>query len=162
MTRIPDERSILAVDPGDRGLAFVHFENGVLLDWGTCGRGRKELAVLDGMLDRFKADLLVLEDPDALRSERRARMRRVLRLMAKRAAERGVVVRKVSRYAIRRAWREQAKTNKHTVAAALVASFPEIGPYVPRKRRTWESEDPRTGVFDALALVLEGASVGTV
>jgi hypothetical protein len=161
MTRISDQRSILAVDPGDRGLAFVHFENGMLLDWGRRGSSGEELKVLDGMLDRFKADVLVLEDPDAPRSERRARMRRVLRLMAKRAAEKGVEVRRVSRYAVRRAWREQAKTNKHTVAAALAADFPEIGPYVPRQRRTWESEDPRTGIFDALVLVLEAASLST-
>jgi hypothetical protein len=156
MTRISDHRSILAIDPGSRGLAFVFFENGTLLDWGTRGRGRKELAVLDAMLARFKADLLVLEDPDAFGCERRARIRRLLGLMAKRAMERGVVVEKVSRYAVRRAWRERDKTNKHEVAAAIADMFPEIEPYVPRERRTWDSEDPRTGIFDAVSLVLEG------
>jgi len=155
MTRIFDHRSILAIDPDFRGVAFVFFENGMLLDWGTRGRGRNELEVLDEMLDRFQADVLVIEDGEALRSERRARMRRALRLMAKRAAARGIIVQKISRHEVRRSWRERDKTNKHDVAAAIAVSFPEIEPYVPRKRRTWDTEDPRTGVFDAMSLLLE-------
>lgn len=64
------------------------------MDWGTRGRGRNELQVLDELIDRLRADVLVLEDPDAIRCERRTRLRRVLRLMAERAESRGVSVKR--------------------------------------------------------------------
>lgn len=154
MTRIKDNRAVLAIDPGPRGVAFVFFENGTLLDWGTRGRGRKELQVLDEMLDRFKADVLVLEDPDALGCERRARWKHIVRRMAERASVRGVPVETVSRYVVRRVWAAMGQTNKHDVATAIVAMFPEMEPCVPRVRRKWDSEDPRAGVFDAFSLLL--------
>jgi len=154
MTRIMDNRAVLAIDPGPRGVAFVFFENGTLLDWGTRGRDRKELQVLDEMLDRFKADVLVLEDPDAFGCERRARWKCILRRMAGRARARGVAVETVSCYAVRSAWAADGKTNKHQVATAIAAMFPEMKPCMPRARRKWDSEDPRAGVFDAFSLLL--------
>jgi len=154
MTTIADNRAVLAIDPGPRGVAFVFFENGTLLDWGTRGRGRKELQVLDEMLDRFKADVLVLEDTDAFGCERRARWKHIVRRMVERASARGVPVETVSRYVVRRAWAAIGQTNKHEVATAIVAMFPEMEPCAPRVRRKWDSEDPRAGVFDAFSLLL--------
>lgn len=136
-------------------------EDGVLLDWGTRGRGRDERVVFQELLDRFRPDILVLEDGDAAGSEKRARMRHLLRTMARNASEHGITVRKVSRSAVRRSWAEQGHRNKRRVAMEIGVSFPEIAPYVPRQRRAWESEDPRAGVFDALSLVLYGTRVGS-
>lgn len=152
---------MLAIDPGPRGVAFVFFENGTLLDWGTRGRDRNELAVLDAMLDSFRADVLVLEDPDALACERRVRWKHILRRMAERALARRVVVEKVSRHAVHRAWATLGKTNKHQVATAIGAMFPEVTPCVPRMRRDWDSEDARTGVFDAFSLLLHARKTET-
>src|SRR5262249_9451761 len=114
MTEIRDKRAILAVDPGSRGVAFVFFENGKLLDWGTCGRDRDGLQVLGELIERLGANVLVLEDPDAIRCERRPRLQRVLRLMAERARSRGLAVTKVSRYSVRFAWKERGRTTKHS------------------------------------------------
>jgi 5S rRNA maturation endonuclease (ribonuclease M5) len=154
MTEIDDKRAILAVDPGTRDVAFVFFENGRLLDWGKRGRGRDELQVLDELIDRLRAEVLVLEDPDAIGCERRPRLRRVLRTMVERARSRGVAVKKVSRYSVRLSWREQGRTTKHTVGEAIATMFPEMAPFVPRARRRWDIEDPRSGVRDAFSLLL--------
>jgi hypothetical protein len=154
MTTIADNRAVLAIDPGPRGVAFVFFENGTLLDWGTRGRGRNELQVLDAMLDRFRADVLILEDPDAFGCGRRPRWKHIIDRMAECASARGVAVEKVGRYAVHSAWAALGETNKHRVATAIAALFPEIVPCVPPVRRKWDSEDPRTGVFDALSLLL--------
>src|ERR1043165_6667468 len=99
MTSITDSRAVLAIDPGPRGVAFVFFENGTLLDWGTRGKGRKELEVLEAMLDRFRADVLVLEDTDAFGCERRARWKHIVRRMAERARARGSAGETGSRHA---------------------------------------------------------------
>jgi hypothetical protein len=162
MTRIMDDRAVLAIDPGPRGVAFVFFENGTLLDWGTRGRGRKELEVLEAMLDRFRADVLVLENTDAFGCERRARWKHIVRRMAERARARGVAVEAVSYYAVRSAWAACGKTNKHEVATGIAALFPEVEPWVPRVRRDWDSEDARAGVFDAFSLLLHMHKTETV
>jgi hypothetical protein len=155
MTQISDQRSIVGVDPGSRGLAFVFFERGMLLDWGTRRRDGDELALLDQLLDRCNAEVLVLEDPDAPRSERRPRIRRLLRLMARHAAERGLTVLTVSRFAVRYAWACRGTTRKHSVAAEIGAMFPEIEPLVPRMRKVYNAEQARADIFDAVSLVLQ-------
>jgi hypothetical protein len=154
MTQIVDQRSIVGVDPGSRGLAFVFFERGRLLDWGTRRRDGDELALLDQLLDRCNAEVLVLEDPDAARSERRPRVRRLLRLMARHAAERGVIVQTVCRYDVRQAWAACGRTRKHAVAAEIGTMFPEIEPLVPRIRKFYNGEQARADIFDAVSLIL--------
>ncbi|HWW61971.1 MAG TPA: hypothetical protein VN181_11430 [Thermoanaerobaculia bacterium] len=159
MTRIADHRAILGLDPSSRGLAFVFFENGALLDWGTRRDDGNELAVFDRLLDFCKADVVILEDPDALRCERRARMRRLLRLMARHARERGVSVLAISRHEVRKQWLSRGTTRKYGVAAAIGAMFPEIEPLVPRRRKSYRSEEARAEIFDAVSLVLQACSL---
>ena len=43
--------------------------------------------------------------------------------------------------------------NKYDAAAALAAEFPQIEPWLPRKRRAWEPEPRNIIYFEALALV---------
>src|SRR5256885_16448983 len=98
MTRITDRRFIVGIDPTPRGLAFVLFESGELLDWGTRRSDDGEIRLLDRLLDGVNADVLMLEDPDAPRCERRPRMKQLLRRLRAQAESRGVEVRLVSRH----------------------------------------------------------------
>ena len=159
MTRIADERLIVGIDPTSRGLAFVFFESGELLDWGTRRNDGNELHLLDRLLDTFKADVLVLEDGDAPRSERRPRVRRLLRLMTEHARSRGIVVVTVSRHDVREEWANRGMSTKHTVAVAIGAMFPEVEMLVPRKRKVYWSEEARAEIFDAISLVLHAFPV---
>lgn len=161
MRNLADDRSIVAIDPSPRGLAFVSFENGVLLDWGTRRRDDDEIVVLDGLLDCAKADVLVLEDPDAPRCERRPRTRRLLRLIRDHAAKRGVAVVAVSRYAVRQEWAKRDVTAKHAAAAAIGAMMPEIEYLVPRPRKPYRSEEARAHIFDAASLALHALGIET-
>src|SRR5258708_34362853 len=101
MKRLIDRRAILGIDPTKRGLAFVFFENGRLIDWGIRHVGG-EIANFEAILDLCPADVIVLEDPDAERSERRPRMRNVLTRLAHVAEARGLVVVMVSAFDDRR------------------------------------------------------------
>jgi hypothetical protein len=154
MKRLADHRSIIAIDPNSRGLAFTWFEGGVLLDWGTRRAAGDEVVLLGQLIDRYKVDVVVLEDAEAQRSERRPRIRRLLRLLADHARERGVAVLAVRRYEVRREWRERGLTNKHSVSKAIAAMFPEIEPLVPREKKPYRSFETRGDIFDALSLVL--------
>src|SRR5438270_818135 len=113
MTRISDQRFIVGIDPTPRGLAFVLFENGELLDWGTRRSDDGEVRLLDRLLNRLNADVLVLENPDAPRSERRPRMKQLLRQLRAHAESRRVEVRLVSRHAVRSEWAKRGRTRKH-------------------------------------------------
>lgn len=154
MTTISDHRSIVGIDPTTRGIAFVFFEDGELLDWGTRRSNDGDVPSLDRLLKSLEADVLVLEDPDAPRSERRPRMKRVLRQLRAQAEERRIEVRAVSRYAVRSEWAERGRTRKHAVAGAIAELFPEIDVLVPRVRKVYRSEEARAEIFDALSLVL--------
>ncbi|WP_233557309.1 hypothetical protein [Rhodophyticola porphyridii] len=48
--------------------------------------------------------------------------------------------------------RVQAFPNKYDEAEALAIEFPELEPYLPKRRRLWETESPRTILFEAVAL----------
>ena len=154
MTRIADNRSIVGIDPTPRGLAFAFFESGELLDWGTRRSDGNEPAVLERLLGAFKAEVLVLEDPDARGSERRARMKLLLRRLADPALTRGVTVVTVGRRDVRETYAKRGMTRKHTVAAEIAAMFPEVEPLVPRTRKVYRSEEARAEIFDAISLVL--------
>ena len=44
--------------------------------------------------------------------------------------------------------------NKYADAAALAQEFPQIGPWLPKRRRAWEPEPRNIIYFEALALAL--------
>jgi hypothetical protein len=158
MTKISDGRAIVAVDPAPFGLAFVFFERGELRDWGRRFVERNDVALLAAQMDlveRLGADVLVVEHGAAKRSERRLRMRYVLRRLAVEVRQRGVEVKQVARHDVRVAWKEEhGLCTKHQVAGALISLFPELAQLAPPPRKAWRSEDTRSGIFDALTLVL--------
>ena len=48
--------------------------------------------------------------------------------------------------------RAQAFPNKYDEAEALAVEFPALEPYLPKRRRLWDTESPRTILFEAVAL----------
>lgn len=154
---LADRRSIVAVDPTPRGLAYVFFERGELLDWGhrRCGRKTAEVvAFAEELLTRCAAQVVVIEDSRAVGSLRRPRMKSVLEGVSAEAEKRGLRVVEVARRAVRVRWLEVGVTTKEAVAAAIARELPELQPYVPAPRRMWMSEHPHVKVFDAASLAL--------
>ncbi len=153
--RLSDGRSIVAIDPTTRGLAFVFLENGTPLDWGERLRSSEdEMHAVDTLLDGCAADLLVIEDPDTQGCKRRPRVRTLLRAIAKHARQRDIRVITVSREEVRSAWAARGVANKQAMAAAIAARFEELRAALPPPRRPGDSEDPRINVFDATSLAI--------
>lgn len=161
MTGLLDRRCILAIEPTPRGLAFVLFERGVVMDWGTRRDDQRPLELAHRLLTHFKADLLVIEDPDAHGCKRRNRVRRLLRDLAKSARHRNIATLLVSRDEVRKSWTCEGATAKHAVAAAIGRMFPEVEYLIPPPRKTYASEDARCEIFDAMSLVVQAIGVGT-
>jgi hypothetical protein len=154
MTRIADERAILSIDPSSRGLAFVAFENGELIDWGTRGPAGDASAALAKLFARYGTDALVIEDPTARGAERRPAARALLTRLAADAEAAQIDVARVPRRSVRVAWARQGLTRKEAVASIVAERFPELGPLVPLPRKLWQSEKARLNIFDALTLLL--------
>jgi hypothetical protein len=161
MKLLCDKRSILGIDPTPRGLAFVSFEDGQVQDWGTRlvhnpEDARADLGVL---LNLCGTDVLVLEDPDAPGSARRARMRMLLRELAAHARGRGIEVVLVLRKAVTEAWVTKGQPHKYAIAQEIGTYFEELAPLVPRVRNHYDVEPARVHLFDAASLVVQAFGV---
>ncbi len=161
--KLRDRRSILGIDPTKKGLAFVFFERGELVDWGQryCGsRIKDELALLDLLLNTSGANVLVLENPNARGCCRRARIRELLRAAVELAKSRRVAIVRVSRRDVRALWRSRGHPTKQAVATFVAAQYlPELRHLVPPPRKLFMDEDLRLKVFDALTLVLAASDL---
>ena len=154
--RLREKRTILAIEPTLRGLAYAVFEEGQLLDWGRSQRTTKydEVALLDRLMGHYGADIVVLEDPDADGCRRGARVKRVLRILGGFAATRRSKVRAVGREGVREKWRAAGCRTNESIAARIAELFPVLRPLVPRPRKSFMPEDERVRVFGAIALAL--------
>jgi hypothetical protein len=157
MAALRERRSIVGIDPTPRGIVFVFFERGELLDWGH--RSGKldvaaQLAIVDRLIDGCAADVLVLEHPDATGCRRRPRVRSLLRAIQRHGQARQVAVMLVARHEVRRVWQARGVNRKDVAAAAMAKDFPSLASLVPPRRKSHMNEDPRVNIFDALSLVL--------
>jgi hypothetical protein len=143
---------IIAIDPTSRGFAFAVLEApAFLVDWGERIVPVKSGALLhkvDELLSRYDPTLLVIEDLAAPGSRRRKRARTEIRSIEFLALKRGLVVKRVSRLAVRDTL-APAKS-KFQMALRLAEIFPVLAERLPRKRKVWTTEDARMNIFDAL------------
>jgi hypothetical protein len=151
------QRSVVAIDPTPKGIAYVFFENGELLDCAqrsTTADEQEILAAVDEILNGCAADILVLEDPDVRSTRRHPRMRHVLRLVTSHVRKRSIPVVQVAREEVRAAWAARGVTTKEAIAAAIAERYPLLAPFVPPPRKYPASEDARVNLFDAASLAL--------
>jgi hypothetical protein len=149
-----------AIYLNSRGFAFVLFEGPLApRDWGVVevrGKDKRErlLSRIDGLLSRYKPDLLVLQDTSPNGTHRPHRIRRLNETIAERAEEYGFPVLSFSRAEVREHFAYLGSVTKETIAAAIAKHIPAFERFVPPPRKLWKSEDARMGIFDAAALAL--------
>ncbi|NKE72965.1 crossover junction endodeoxyribonuclease RuvC [Candidatus Manganitrophus noduliformans] len=129
-----------------------------LVDWGIkeC-RGDKNsecLEEIERLIDRYRPDMIAVEDYTARGSRRCGRVRELIFEVLKLATRRKIKIKTVSRINIQKAFSEGGARTKHEIATAIATRFPELGPYLPPERKCYMSEDPRMSVFDAVVLGL--------
>lgn len=130
----------------------------MLLDWAIAGvkpvTNKNCLRRLADLFDRYQPDVLVLENIDGEGSRRGARVRRLLIAVSKLAEKQGITVRSFSPKQVRETFAETGASNKDDVAALVAQRYPELIPRLPPRRRIWDPEDYRMGIFDAAAFAL--------
>jgi hypothetical protein len=149
---------IVAIAPSSRGFGFAVLEGRKsLVDWGvrsvTGNKNAGSIKKADALIAHYHPAVLVLQDAAAKGSRRSPRIRILTKKLAALAASRKVKVALFSREQVMQAFFEDGKGTKHAIARLLAGRFPaELGHRLPPKRRDWESEDYRMGIFDAMAL----------
>jgi hypothetical protein len=156
----PKNDRILAIAPSSRGFGFAVLERGdTLVDWGvrsvTGDKNVDALKKANAMIALFKPGVLVLEDASAKRSRRSRRIRDLTNQITASAASRRIRVALLSREQVMQTFFEDSHGTKHSIARILAVRFPEeLGHRLPPKRKPWNSEDYRMGIFDSVALAL--------
>ena len=149
----------LAIAPSSRGFGFAVLEGEGLVDWGVKSvTGDKNVGTMkqaEKMIAHYKPGVLVLPDASAKSSRRCPRIRALTKEISAMAASRRIKVAIVSRKQVMEAFFIDGTGTKYTIAKFLAIRFrEELGPRLPPKRKDWESEDYRMGIFDAVALAL--------
>jgi Holliday junction resolvasome RuvABC endonuclease subunit len=150
---------VLVIYCNTRGFAFVLFEAHLSpFDWGLCEtRGPRKhqrcLARVKKILDRYQPDFLVVRDTSS-KATRTSRIANLNAAIYEIAATRRIPVHAYSRDDVRDAFAYAGVMDKQSLAELIAKHIPAFERYVPAPRKPWMSEDPRMGLFDAVALGL--------
>ena len=160
MTRVPPQNLVLAVYPFSRGFAFVFFEGAESpFDWGVKevkekNKNTKTFDEIKKLIDRYRPEVLVIEDTSDKASRRNARIRALYRMLVHMAAIEYVDLCRYSKSHIKDCFAAVGAATKYEIAKAIATQIPAFGHRVPPLRKPWDSEDPRQSLFDAAALGL--------
>jgi len=141
----------VAVQATKLGHAFLI--DGVPYDWGLSQRANRSIDAAY----KYTLEQIEYYQPDALVTERIAANPHK---GARAAALADAIMRAAQDRNVR--WlcidRVQRHANKYQEAASLAERFPELRPYLPKKRELWDEEPRRMIVFEAMALASVAAS----
>lgn len=159
MTARQYDELVLAVRPTPRGFAYALFEAPLSpVDWGMSEfkAKRKNTPTRDavaGLCARYRPDTLVLEDRSHMTAACYGRVRRLQAMLAAMAQEQHIDVIHYSRGTVRNAFHYGA-ISRYEIAQAIAAFIPAFETRMPKRRKLWQSEDPRLWLFDAASLAM--------
>jgi hypothetical protein len=146
----------MSIAPTTRGFGYAIFaEPGLLLDWGVKeargDKNRRIRAQVEALVKNAMPSTVVLENWFHESCRRSERVRQLLFDLFMVAHKGGAAVMVYSRQHIREAFGELGKT-KDTIAEGIADRLPALKPWLPPKRRVWESEHYSMAIFEAAAL----------
>ncbi|MHB8726430.1 MAG: hypothetical protein ACYC9Z_13850 [Casimicrobiaceae bacterium] len=160
MTGAHPQNLVLAVYPFSRGFAFVFFEGpDSPFEWGVkeirekhkSGRTLEEIKKL---IDRYRPEVLVIEDTTNGGSRRTSPIRKLYRMLVHFAEAEYIELYRCSKKEVKECFASVGASTKYEIAKAIATQIPAFAHRIPRFRKPWMSEDPRQSLFDAAALAL--------
>ncbi|MBJ7535402.1 hypothetical protein JDN40_14930 [Rhodomicrobium vannielii ATCC 17100] len=153
-----NETTVFAIAPTSRGFGYVLFAaRAKPLDWGVKEirneKNRQSLAKIEAMIRTILPAVVVLEDREHRTCRRSLRVRVLLHHIAALAEAQGLTVATYSRRDVRAAFGKKGKS-KDAIAGVIVEEVPALLPWLPRRRRIWESEQHSMAIFEAAALAM--------
>jgi len=160
MTDARPQDLVLALYPFSRGFAFVFFEGpDSPFEWGVKEirekhKNSKTLEAIKKLIDRYRPEVLVIEDTIDGGSRRTSRIRKLYRMLVHFAEAEYVDLHRCSKTEVKTCFASVGAGTKYEIAKAIAIQIPAFAHRIPRFRKPWMSEDPRQSLFDAAALGL--------
>lgn len=160
MNHGPADAVVLAIYPMTRGVAFALMKSPLSpIDWGIKGiEGRDRLASslekVALLIECNQPDAVVLENPTSPRLRRAAGIERLTRAIESLARHDGIDVYRYPRAAMQECFSQFGARTRYEIGATIATRIPAFERFLPRRRKLWESEDSRMGIFRAAALAL--------
>lgn len=155
----PRNLRVLSISPSTKGISFAVLEGAErIIDWGIkivkSDRNPQSLKRVVGLIEQYRPDVVVAENYKSKDSRRGLRAQELLQSILALASKKRIKSRRFSRAQIRKVFARSDATTKYEIAVEIAKRFPEFAPRLPRRRKSWMSEDERMGIFDAVALAL--------
>jgi hypothetical protein len=149
MTDHNNHKRVLALDVHPRSFGFVVFEGQHdLLDWGVKDfPSRMAATKIRALLDEFAPSAVAIGNRQTRRPRENAR---IVAEIERQVRSRRIPVMFVSQADLNKAF-VGSEANKYEMASALAKRFPVLASRLPPKRKCWNGEDYRMGMFDAAA-----------
>ena len=160
MTNASPQNLVLSIYPFTRGFAFVFFEGPASpFDWGVkvINEKHKNTRTLDEikkLIDRYRPEVVVIEDMTNGHSRRTSRIRKLYRMLGHLAATEYIDLYRFTKWQVRECFAPAGARSKYEIARAIAAQIPAFAHRMPPFRKPWMSEDRRQSLFDAAALGL--------
>lgn len=151
---------VLAIYPMTRGIAFALMKSPLApIDWGIKGiegrdRHASSLEKVSVLFECNQPDAIVLENPTSPRLRRASGIERLTRAIESLARHEGIDVYRYPRSAVQDCFSQFGARTRYEIAAAIATRIPAFERFLPHRRKLWESEDSRMGIFRAAALAL--------
>lgn len=130
----------------------------MLVDWGITdirfNVSSRSMLRVKQLIEFYRPDRIVLEDIKGKSSHRCNRIEQLLEKIYFLAKEQKVNISSYSPQKVQEVFSQFKCHNKHDRAKAICEWLPQLSSRMPPKRAIWMSEDPRTSLFDAVALAL--------
>lgn len=149
---------ILAIAPISTGFGFAVMEGQrTLVDWGVRSaqqdKNTKCLLKVKNLIADHQPDIIAMEDIFGKDSRRGSRTKALSRRIIALASKQRINVMLFTKEKINKAFFTESEGTKYALAQLIAERFPEeLTHELPPKRRAWDSENPRMGMFDAVAL----------
>ena len=149
---------VMSIAPTSRGFGYSIFAApNQLLDWGVKetrhDKNQRIRSKVEAMVRDIPPSAVVIENWFHESCRRSQRVRLLLYELAVVAHRGGATAMVYSCRQIRQTFGECGKT-KDSVARIIAETLPALKPWLPPKRRIWESEHYSMAIFDAVALAL--------
>ena len=149
---------LLAIAPNSRGFGFTLFFAATrLIDWGIKEARRDKnvrcVMLVATLITRWRPTVILLEDCLYETCRRSTRVKMLLAALVELANDHGIAVYRYSRRQVRTVVAKSGKS-KDAIAAVVAERIPALRPWLPRKRKIWESEQHGIAIFEAAALAL--------
>ena len=118
-------------------------------------KNAQALLQIEQLVERWRPHRLALQDVDATDSRRANRIRELYAAIVHFADLAKIKIKKHSGKQLRVLLLNNPKCTKHEMALEIARRFPDVlADKLPPKRRAWDDENWRMGIFDAAALAI--------